>query len=53
MGNTKQSIVSLREDANKKCIFLVVGPLRGGGGPPSALSKKTLFYQRKKATKKI
>ena len=39
----KNFLIFLREDAHKKNIFLVVGPLRGGEGPPEPLEEKTFF----------
>ena len=43
----KQSI-SIRKDTHKKSVFLVVGPLRGGGGlnphPPPASMQKIPFF---------
>ena len=35
IGVCKKNHVGIREDTHKKCIFLVVGPLRGGGEPPN------------------
>ena len=42
----------LMVDTHKK-VFLVVGPLRGGGvKPPQPLSKKTLFSSKEKTYEK-
>ena len=44
----KMILKSFREDAHKKSVILVVGPLRGGGDPPYHTEKNTLFSMVKK-----
>ena len=49
-----QQKVTFLQTNKQISVFFVVGPLRGGGGSGQGgpLSKKTLFYQRNKWTKK-
>ena len=49
----KLILKALREDTPKKIIYLVLEPLRGGGGVSHYAKKNTFFYKWRKFTRKL